>query len=88
MMDMAQRLADAGYVVLLPDLFYRYGSYGPFVPAEVFKGDYRAILGPLMAAQGRTRQRRTRAQSSTTWTRARTCRAAAWARSASAWAAA
>jgi carboxymethylenebutenolidase len=23
--DMAQRLADAGYVVLLPDLFYRYG---------------------------------------------------------------
>ena len=50
--DMAQRLADAGYVVLLPDLFYRYGSYGPFDPVEVFKGDFRAILGPLMATTG------------------------------------
>ncbi len=46
---MAQRLADAGYVVLLPDLFYRYGPYGPFVPKEVFAGDFRAVLGPLMA---------------------------------------
>ena len=50
--DMAQRLADAGYVVLLPDLFYRYGAYGPFVPREVFAGDSRAILGPLMATTG------------------------------------
>ena len=38
--------------MLLPDLFYRYGPYGPFVPAEVFKGDFRAILGPLMATTG------------------------------------
>ena len=52
MLDMAHRLADAGYVVLLPDLFYRYGPYGPFVPAEVFKGDFRTILGPLMATTG------------------------------------
>ena len=50
--DMAQRLADAGYVVLLPDLFYRYGPYGPFVPKEVFAGDVRAVLGPLMATTG------------------------------------
>ncbi len=49
---MAQRLADAGYVVLLPDLFYRYGPYGPFVPKEVFAGDFRKILGPLMATTG------------------------------------
>ena len=49
---MAQRLADAGYVVLLPDLYYRYGSYGPLVPAEVFAGDIGAILGPLMATTG------------------------------------
>ncbi|NLR99432.1 dienelactone hydrolase family protein [Rhizobium sp. P38BS-XIX] len=28
--EIAQRLADAGYVVLLPDLFYRFGAYGPF----------------------------------------------------------
>ena len=38
--------------MLLPDLFYRYGPYGPFVPEEVFKGDVRAILGPLMATTG------------------------------------
>ncbi|WP_110657153.1 dienelactone hydrolase family protein [Salinicola halimionae] len=52
---MAQRLADAGFVVLLPDLFYRYGPYGPFDPQEVFKGDVRAILGPLMATTGISR---------------------------------
>ncbi len=51
-LDMAERLANAGYVVLLPDLFYRYGPYGPFDPKEVFKGDFRAILGPLMATTG------------------------------------
>ena len=50
--DMAQRLADSGYVVLLPDIFYRFGAYGPFVPKEVFAGDWRAILGPLMATTG------------------------------------
>jgi carboxymethylenebutenolidase len=27
---MAQILADQGYIVLLPDLFYRFGAYGPF----------------------------------------------------------
>lgn len=52
MLEMAQRLADAGYVVLLPDQFYRYGPYGPLVPKEVFKGDVMAILGPLMATTG------------------------------------
>ena len=52
MLEMAQRLADAGYVVLLPDLFYRYGPYGPLVPKEVFAGDVMAILGPLMATTG------------------------------------
>lgn len=52
MVQMAQRLVEAGYVVLLPDLFYRYGPYGPFVPKEVFAGDVRAILGPLMATTG------------------------------------
>lgn len=49
---MAERLANTGYVVLLPDLFYRYGDYGPFDPREVFAGDFRAILGPLMATTG------------------------------------
>ncbi|MCJ2129747.1 dienelactone hydrolase family protein [Methylobacterium sp. E-045] len=52
MFYMARRLSDAGYVVLLPDLFYRYGPYGPFVPKEVFAGDFRVILGPLMTTTG------------------------------------
>ena len=50
--EMAERLAGAGYVVLLPDLFYRYGPYGPLVPKDVFAGDFRAVLGPLMATTG------------------------------------
>ncbi len=50
--DMAGRLADAGYVVLLPDVFYRFGPYGPFVPRELFAGDFRAVLGPLIATTG------------------------------------
>ena len=55
MLDMAQQLAEGGYVVLLPDLFYRYGPYGPFVPKEVFAGDFRAVLGPLMTTTGNDR---------------------------------
>jgi carboxymethylenebutenolidase len=51
-LNMAQRLASSGYVVLLPDLFYRYGPYGPFDPKTVLQGDFRAILGPLMATTG------------------------------------
>jgi carboxymethylenebutenolidase len=33
---MAERLADEGYVVLLPDLFYRYGDYGPLDAKTAF----------------------------------------------------
>jgi carboxymethylenebutenolidase len=47
--EMAQRLADAGFVVALPDLFYRAGPYGPLEPHAVFSGpDVRATLAPLM----------------------------------------
>src|SRR5262249_45946126 len=49
--DMAQRLADGGYVVLAPALSSRYAPYGPFVPAEVLK-DMQTILGPLRATTG------------------------------------
>lgn len=52
MLEMATRLSDAGYVVLLPDLYYRFGPYGALVPKEVFKGDVGAILGPMMATTG------------------------------------
>lgn len=53
--QMAERLAEAGYVVLLPDLYYRFGPYGPLVPEEVFQGDVMSILGPLMATTGNAR---------------------------------
>ncbi|WPB58417.1 dienelactone hydrolase family protein [Xylophilus sp. GOD-11R] len=55
MVAMARRLADAGYAVLLPDPFYRFGPYEPLVPVEVFAGDVAAILGPLMATSGNPR---------------------------------
>jgi carboxymethylenebutenolidase len=35
MREMGQRLADGGYLVLLPDLYYRVGGYPPMIPAEV-----------------------------------------------------
>jgi carboxymethylenebutenolidase len=35
MWEMGQRLADGGYLVLLPDLYYRFGSYPPKNPSEV-----------------------------------------------------
>lgn len=50
--DMAKRLANGGYSVLLPDLYYRYGPYTPLVPEAVFAGDTQAILGPMMATTG------------------------------------
>lgn len=34
--EMGQRLSDHGYLVLLPDLYYRMGNYPPQVPAQVF----------------------------------------------------
>lgn len=34
MREMAQRLADGGYLVLLPDLFYRIGPYPPKIPSR------------------------------------------------------
>jgi carboxymethylenebutenolidase len=48
----AERLAGNGYVVLLPDLFYRFGRYDPMDPKEVFAGDIRATVGPLVATTG------------------------------------
>jgi carboxymethylenebutenolidase len=49
--EMGQRLADAGFVVLLPDLFYRAGPYGPLDAKAVFaSGDARKALGPLISS--------------------------------------
>ncbi|CAN7444673.1 dienelactone hydrolase family protein [Neorhizobium sp. LjRoot104] len=33
---MGQRIADAGYIVLVPDLYYRSGEYGPFNAKTAF----------------------------------------------------
>ncbi|WP_157217209.1 dienelactone hydrolase family protein [Flavisphingomonas formosensis] len=49
LVDMAQKLADGGYLVLLPDLFYRAGAYEPIDPKVAFAGDLRVVIGPLMA---------------------------------------
>src|SRR5580704_1962249 len=50
-LEMGRRLANHGYVVLVPDLFYRAGRYEPLDPKEVFaSGDVRAALGHLFAS--------------------------------------
>ncbi len=35
-LEIAARIAAAGYYTLLPDVFYRMGAYEPIVPAKVF----------------------------------------------------
>lgn len=47
---MAERLAGQGYAVLVPDLFYRAGVYGPFDAKTAFNDDRtRAELMALMS---------------------------------------
>jgi carboxymethylenebutenolidase len=46
MWEMGQRLADGGYSVLLPDLYYRQGSYPPKNPAQVLADP--KLMGELM----------------------------------------
>ena len=49
--DMAQRLADGGYLVLLPDMFWRAGPYAPLDPKAVFAtGDVRGALAHFFAS--------------------------------------
>ena len=51
MLAMGQRLADAGYVVLLPDLYYRVGPYAPLDPKKVFASENpMAVIGPLFSS--------------------------------------
>ena len=48
---MGQRLADAGHVVLLPDLFYRAGPHEPLDPKKVFAiPDVRTALAHLFGS--------------------------------------
>jgi carboxymethylenebutenolidase len=49
--EMGQRLAEHGYVVLVPDLYYRVGHYEPLDPKKVFaSGDVRGTIGHLFAS--------------------------------------
>ncbi len=49
--DMGQRLADGGFLVLLPDLFYRAGPYAPLDPKAVFaSGDVRGSIAHLFGS--------------------------------------
>jgi carboxymethylenebutenolidase len=49
LLQIGERLAQGGYLALVPDLFHRYGAYGPLDPKEAFAGDFRAMVGPLIA---------------------------------------
>ena len=49
--SMAERLASGGYLVLLPDLFYRGGPYEPLDAAEVFS-DPEKFKGLRKLSQG------------------------------------
>jgi carboxymethylenebutenolidase len=50
LIGMAQRLADNGYVVLLPDLFYRSGDYGRLDPKTIFaEGFGESVVPKLMS---------------------------------------
>jgi carboxymethylenebutenolidase len=51
---MAQRLANAGYLVLLPDLFYRFGAYAPFATTAFSDEEAGAKLKAVMAATTQT----------------------------------
>jgi carboxymethylenebutenolidase len=49
--DMGQRLADTGYVVFVPDTFYRFGPYEPRDPKVVLaQPDVRKALGAMIGS--------------------------------------
>ena len=51
LLDMGERLASYGYLVLLPDLFYRAGPYAPLDPKAVFaSGNVRQAIGHLLGS--------------------------------------
>jgi carboxymethylenebutenolidase len=57
MWEMGQRLADGGYLVVLPDLYYRSGPYAPKNPAEVFSNpDARAEMMKMVSSLDRDRK--------------------------------
>jgi carboxymethylenebutenolidase len=58
-LEMGRRLASNGYVVLMPDIFYRYGDYDPLDPKEVLASpDGFASLRPIMSSTDTARAAR------------------------------
>jgi carboxymethylenebutenolidase len=57
MWEMGQRLADGGYLVLLPDLYYRMGPYEPKNPAQVLS-DPKAMEALMKAVTSLDRDRK------------------------------
>ena len=55
--EMGQRLADAGYAVLLPDAYYRQGPYEPINPAAIF-ADPEARAALMQRVGSLTRERK------------------------------
>ena len=54
--QMGQRLADGGYDVLLPDLFYRAGPYAPLEPKKIFaSGNLMGAIGHLFSTTNNRR---------------------------------
>jgi carboxymethylenebutenolidase len=55
--EMATRIAGWGHVVVVPDLFYRFGAYGPFDPLTAFVNE--VTRAELMTMLGTTTQDQT-----------------------------
>jgi carboxymethylenebutenolidase len=45
--SMCEHIAGGGYVVLLPDIFYRRGEYSPLDPAAIFASGDMSALKPM-----------------------------------------
>jgi carboxymethylenebutenolidase len=57
MWEMGQRLANDGYAVLMPDLYYRLGPYAPKIPSQVLAApDEREELMKLVGSLTRDRK--------------------------------
>ena len=57
LLALADSIARDTYRLVVPDLFHRLGPYGPLDPKEVFAGDFRATVGPMMASTDHERVR-------------------------------